>query len=433
MRLLHRIDAATLAQALARQHERARLADGGGLYLSIRTRGHPARWLFRYKVDGEQFYEGLGQLIAVPARAARAKAAQLRLDIGRGDYPHLKREQAQADVVVEAQQAVANGRTVAVAVEEFLEVRTPSKNKAHARQWDQTLRDYIVTPLGATQVRDLTRGQLIDALRALWSESNETARRTLSRLRRVLDREIALNHLDQNIATLGPIQAALGSQRSKTKNHKSMPFSQVPGFLAVIAKERTIAAEALRFLTLTVARTIEVRTLRWPHLEIDQRLWTVPEALSKTDRPHRVPLSKPAVAILRDMQSIADDPNGLVFPGESENGQLSENTLLAVMARHGWKGKATPHGMRAAFRTWCSKTNVKFEIAEECLAHLVGTKTQRAYERPDYFDERVPIMKAWADFVMPTRVAKDSNSKKQSSYKTPGNPLGIGSVAVAHK
>ena len=55
MRLLHRIDAATLAKALARQHERARLADGGGLYLSIRAQGHPARWLFRYKVDGQQF------------------------------------------------------------------------------------------------------------------------------------------------------------------------------------------------------------------------------------------------------------------------------------------------------------------------------------------------------------------------------------------
>ena len=234
-----------------------------------------------------------------------------------------------------------------MAVAEFLEVRTPSKNPAHGRQWDQTLRDYIVEPMGTTLVKDVTRKQLIDALAGVWLESNETARRTLSRFRRVLDREIALGHIEQNIADLGPIQAALGRQRGKTKNHSSMPFPEVPGFLATITKERTIAAEALRFLTLTAARTIEVRTLRWSHIDVDQRVWTVPAALAKTGERHRVPLSKPALAILRDMRSIADDPDGLVFPGEAEDGRLSENTLLAVMARHGWKGKATPHGMRA--------------------------------------------------------------------------------------
>jgi hypothetical protein len=47
-------------------------------------------------------------------------------------------------------------------------------------------------------------------------------------------------------------------------------------------------------------------------------------------------------------------------------------------------------------------TTVRFEVAEQALAHLVGTTTQRAYERPDYFDERVPVMKAWGDFVCPS-------------------------------
>ncbi|HEY9247549.1 MAG TPA: tyrosine-type recombinase/integrase [Rariglobus sp.] len=403
MKLLHRIDAPTLAKALARQHERARLADGGGLYLSIRTLGHPARWLFRYKVGGQQFYEGLGQLIAVPARVARAKAAALRVDVQRGDYPHLKRVALPSGGKSKAEPTPI-GRTVAVAVAEFLEVRTPSKHPSHARQWEQTLADYIVMPLGTTMVRDLTRKQLIDALAAVWQESNETARRTLSRFRRVLDREIALGNLENNIGDLGPIQAALGRHRGKTKNHSSMPFTKVPAFLDAITRERTIAAEALRFLTLTAARTIEVRTVRWSHIDLEQRVWAVPAALSKTGRAHRVPLSKPALAILRDMRSIADDPDGLVFPGEAEDGRLSENTLLAVMARHGWKGRATPHGMRASFRTWAAKRDVKFEIAEECLSHLVGTPTQRAYERPDYFEERVPIMKAWADFICPAKV-----------------------------
>lgn len=398
MKSFHKIDAATLAKVAARKHDAARLPDGGGLYLSVRERGKSARWLFRYKVGGKQYYEGLGKLDDVPARAARGKSAQLRIEIARGEFPHLKR-------AAEAMAETDDGPTVAEAVEAFMKVRPPSKNDAHARQWEQTLADYIVAPLGTTKVRDLSRKQVIDALATLWREHNETARRTLSRLRRVLDREIALGHLDVNVATLGPVQAALGNQRNKTKNHAAMPYPEVPGFMATIAAEHTIAAEALRFLTLTAVRTIDVRKLRWPAIDLAQRVWTVPE-LSKTDRPHRVPLSKPAIAILRDMQSIADDdePNAHVFPGEGEDGMLSDNTLLAVLERHGWKGRATAHGMRSSFRTWCSKVGkVQFEIAEECLGHLVGTPTQRAYERPDYFDERVPVMKAWADFAIPRR------------------------------
>jgi integrase len=399
-KLLHRIDTPTLGKALIGQHERARLADGGGLYLSIRTLGHPARWLFRYKVGGKQFYEGLGKLIAVPARVARARAAQLRIDIQRGDYPHLKRIRTVAEPAPSP-----GGRTVAMAVEEFLEVRAPSKNPAHARQWEQTLRDYIVVPTGTTLVQDLNRKQVIEALAVVWQDHNETARRTLSRMRRVLDREIALGHIEVNVATLGPVQAALGTHRTKTKNHAAMPYPQVPDFLATIARERTIAAEALRLLTLTVVRTIDVRKVRWSAVNLEQRVWTVPE-LSKTDRPHRVPLSSSAIAILRDMLLVADadNPDALVFPGEGDGGMLSDNTLLAVLERHGWKGKATPHGMRSAFRTWCAKTKVQFEVAEECLGHLVGTPTQRAYERPDYFDERMPIMKAWGNFICPGSV-----------------------------
>jgi len=407
MKLLHKINADTVAKAIACTHKRARLCDGGGLYLSIRDLGKPARWLFRYKVGDKQYYEGLGKLPMVSVGVARARAEQLRVDVRKGDYPH-KRRQAIEQMRLSGNFPLDGTRlirTVAEAVKEFLEVRDPSKNEAHGRQWEQTLTDYVVVPLGTTTVRQLTRKQVIDALAVVWREHNETARRTLSRLRRVLDREIALGHVEGNVATLGPVQAALGNHRTKTKNHAAMPYPKVPGFLATIASERTIAAEALRFLTLTVVRSIDVRKLRWSAIDLEQRVWTAPE-LSKTDRAHRVPLSRPAIAILRDMQLVADadDPNCLVFRGEGEDGMLSDNTLLAVMERHGWKGKATPHGMRSAFRTWCAKTKVQFEVAEECLGHLVGTQVQRAYERPDYFDERLPVMKAWADFICPAKV-----------------------------
>src|SRR5262245_16643465 len=133
MALLHKIDNATLARALAGKHPPARLADGGGVYLTIRD-GRPPRWLFRYLVESRQHYVGLGRLCDVPARAARARAAALRAQIGQGDYPHAEAEDGNGGP------QESDGVPLRTAIAEFLAIRPPSKNAAHARQWEQTMR-----------------------------------------------------------------------------------------------------------------------------------------------------------------------------------------------------------------------------------------------------------------------------------------------------
>lgn len=401
MKAFHKIELATLNAVVAGRAKPGQYADGGGLYLYVKPNSRPY-WLFRYSDFTKKLrYHGLGHLTDVPAKLAREEAGRLRVCVREGRYPHEERADR------EAEQEAARSREVLVkdAVADFMrEAKPPSKNAAHARQWEQTLEDYVVTPMGHLKITELKRAHVIDAIRLVWKESPETARKTLGRLRRVLDREIALGRIEHNVATLGPIKAALGDHRRKTIHHAALTYPEVPAFLAEISEEHTVTAAALRFLTLTAARTIEVRSLRWRDLDRKARLWTKTEEQTKTGVPHRVPLSRPALAILDDIASaIGDEPDELVFPGEAKEGMLSENSLLAVMKRHGLRGKATPHGMRSAFRTWCSKTGVQFEIAEEALNHLVGDETVRAYERPDYLDERRPIMENWGRYCVTVR------------------------------
>lgn len=45
-------------------------------------------------------------------------------------------------------------------------------------------------------------------------------------------------------------------------------------------------------------------------------------------------------------------PDALLFPGFSRGGALSENALLALLARAGYFGRQTAHGFRASFSTW---------------------------------------------------------------------------------
>jgi hypothetical protein len=56
--------------------------------------------------------------------------------------------------------------------------------------------------------------------------------------------------------------------------------------------------------------------------------------------------------------------------------------------------------MRTAFRVWCAEaTSFPYEVAEMALAHVVGNKQARAYQRSDLLDLRRPLMQQWADYL----------------------------------
>jgi integrase len=60
----------------------------------------------------------------------------------------------------------------------------------------------------------------------------------------------------------------------------------------------------------------------------------------------------------------------------------------------------TVHGFRSSFRTWAAEqTNYPRDVWERALAHIVGNRTERAYERTDLFDKRRKLMESWSKYV----------------------------------
>jgi integrase len=71
------------------------------------------------------------------------------------------------------------------------------------------------------------------------------------------------------------------------------------------------------------------------------------------------------------------------------------------------------HGFRSTFRDWCAEqTNFPREIAEACLAHIVGNKVETAYLRTDHFEKRRRLMDEWAKYCQ-TRLKKGGNNVRQ--------------------
>jgi integrase len=74
------------------------------------------------------------------------------------------------------------------------------------------------------------------------------------------------------------------------------------------------------------------------------------------------------------------------------------------------RNDATAHGFRATFKTWASeRTALQNEIVEAALAHVVGSKVERAYRRGDMFEKRRRLMQQWAICCTPAPVQEPSN------------------------
>jgi integrase len=187
-----------------------------------------------------------------------------------------------------------------------------------------------------------------------------------------------------------------------------------------------MAARALEFLTLTAARSGEVRGATWDEIDFGEghesegvpaatlgttATWTVPAVRMKVPREHRVPLTAEAVAILKGVPRRDDTP--FIFHAP-RGGQLSDMALSAVMRRmheadekagnRGFrdprsKRPAVPHGLRSTFRQWAAEQGYPRDMAELALAHHVGSEVERAYQRSDMLERRRAMMAAWADVL----------------------------------
>jgi integrase len=137
---------------------------------------------------------------------------------------------------------------------------------------------------------------------------------------------------------------------------------------------------------------------RRENVRVKVPVWRVPASRMKMDTLWLQPLSPLAVAILERARELrtSDAPDALIFPGFSRNGALSENALLSLLARGGFYGRQTTHGMRASFASWAHPIGFDGLAVELCLAHRPGG-VLGTYNRSEYILERLEILTAWAD------------------------------------
>jgi integrase len=369
---------------------RGMYADGGGLYLQVSGNGSRS-WIFRFKANGRTRDMGLGSIATVSLAKAREVAAECRQLRLKGIDPI----EARKAELVEAQLASARSMTFDQCRDAFIATH---KSAWHKAQWTNSLATYVSPVFGSLPIQGVDVALVMKVLEPIWGSKPETASRVRGRVERVLDwAKVRGFRQGENPARwrghLDALLPARGKVR-QVRHHAALPYDEIGAFMAEVRDREGIAARALEFTILTAARTGEVLGARWEEMNIQDKVWVVPPSRMKAAREHRVPLSRAAIAVLKQMQALRH--TDLVFPGDRRGKPLSNMSMLMMLRRMG-RSDLTAHGFRSTFRDWAAeRTNFPREVAEAALAHVIGDHTEAAYRRGDLFEKRRRLMDAWA-------------------------------------
>jgi len=400
-----------------------RIGDGGGLHLLVKPGSTSSgAWVLRYTFGGKRRDMGLGAYPAVTLADAREAADEARKLLRRGSDPLLARGASMVAQAQAAATALAKSLTFREAAEATIKAKRDGwSNPKHAAQWLATLEQHAFPKIGKLPVAEVDVAAVLSVLRPIWSRIPETGSRLRQRIEAILDlsRVRGWREGENPARWRGLLSEELPPPRKvqRVEHRPALPWQQVPDFWVALAAVQGMGATALRFATLTAARTGEVRGMTWREVDLDAAVWTVAAARMKARRVHRVPLSPAALDLLRELRPDRPSMSGYVLPN-TDGAMLSDMTVSAVVRRMNepaenadpkapprWRdheGRAVvPHGFRSTFRDWAGETRTEGrEVVERALAHTIKDKAEAAYARSDLLEKRRVLMNAWAEWCL---------------------------------
>lgn len=371
-----------------------------GLLLQV-SESASRSWLLRVTVGSKRREIGLGPYPAVSLAGAREKAQVMRDEIAAGTDPVSKRMSSKQALHEQQEAEKRLTWTFRRCAEKFIEAKKPGwRNAKHAQQWQNTLASYAYPLIGDMAVANIRVEHIMQIVEPHWTTKNETINRVRNRIEQILDWAAVHGYREQTNPARwrGCLDKLLPkpSDVAPVEHHPAVPSDDMYGFMRRLQAMTSMSARCLEFVVLTACRSGAARLATWDEIDWKNQVWNIPaEPGRKMKRPLRVPLSDPALNLLK---SVPQGKGGtLIFPGKNDQ-PLSDMALTELM--RGMNLEAVPHGFRSTFSSWAASSTVyPSEVREMALGHTVGSDTVRAYQRDDLFVKRTAMMADWASFI----------------------------------
>ena len=366
-----------------------KLFDERGLYLLVTPTGNRL-WRLRYRMGALEKLLALGAYPDVPLKRAREKRDEARKLIADGIDPNARRK-AERSAQAETFEAVAN---------EWLELHKSSLAPETIPMLGTRLRSFLYPYIGSRPVADIRAQELLAVLRRIEARGrHETAHRVRALAGRVLRYAVATGRAPHDVAA--DLKDALAPVKSK--NFASVTDPRRVGELMRAIHGyggHPVTALALKLAPLVFVRPGELRVAEWSEFDLENADWRIPAARMKMGEPHVVPLSRQALAILRELQPLARGGRYLFPSLRTRDRPMSDNTINAALRRLGYTSEEqTGHGFRSMASTLLNEQGFPPDVIELQLAHAERSKVRAAYNKAQRLPERRKMMQAWADYL----------------------------------
>ena len=370
-----------------------KLADEKGLFLLVTPSGGKW-WRLNYRFGGKQKTLSLGIYPEVGLKDARERREAARKLLANGVDPG---EHRKATKAIKLELATNSFETIA---REWLAKEKPGWADTHYSKILLRLENDVFPWIGKMPITEVTAPVLLSMARRVEGRgAHDTAHRVLQNCGQVFRYAIATGRAERNPTP--DLRGALTAVRQSHFPTLTDPIKVAELLRAIDGFRGTLVVQcALKLAPLVFTRPGELRMARWADIDLPRARWSYHVSKTKTD--HVVPLSRQAVAILKEIHPLTGHGE-YVFPGARDHARpLSPAAVGAALQRMGYdtKTEITGHGFRAMARTLLAE-RLKFDpqIIEHQLAHRVPDALGSAYNRSKFIDDRVAMMQAWADYL----------------------------------
>lgn len=349
--------------------KKAKLFDGGGLYLEVTPAGGKI-FRLKYRIDGKE----------------------KTLTIGK--YPSVS--------LSEARQAAALNTFESIARRWHSDnLRRWKEN--HAARVIRYLEAEVFPAIGAMQIQEIKAAHIKALLDGIMTRGvHNTAEKIREWTAAVFDYAAMLEITESNPARI--LRQYIPPKPAT--NRPALPREELTEFyrrlmLADVEHSNRIG---LLLIMLVFVRNTELRGGKWEEIDFQSATWTIPAERMKHEKtapksPHVIPLADWPLELLAELREITGRTPYL-FPSRTKaEGFISENTLGKIMNSMGYKGRATPHGFRALASSILNEQGYNPDAIERQLAHVEEDRIRAAYNRADYMDERREMMQWYSDYL----------------------------------
>ena len=375
----------------AKPREKAyRIADAGGLALEVRPSGSKI-WRYRYRLNGTPGMYTIGEYPGVTIAEARERRDWARKAVADGESP---REAEKRELLEHQSQP-----TLQEVAQEWIDTNAKGWSDYYLKQVRRGIEEDICPSIGHLPVREVSSSQILAILKSVEQRGAPSVALLIRQWLSAIYRYAITTLRADNDPTM-PVQGAV--KRQPTKHKASLNLDEFQVLVRKLWGEDgriayRITEIAIQLLALTIVRTGEMRQATWDQFQGDT--WTIPAGSMKRKRPHVVPLSDQAQALLKELEGWTGGRTFLFPNMRDPDKPMSATTINRVLERMGYSGIFSGHAFRTTASTLLNSHGWDADWIERQLAHQAADRTRASYNHAQYLHQRRAMMQWWADLT----------------------------------